>query len=195
MSKRKHILKVAEALFNEFGYTAVGVDLIRDKAEVSKTSIYRYFGSKDKLIEAVMVQRHLRFEDELNSAVSSATDMNSRLNAILDWHFLWFRSVHFKGCMFIHAMAELKEQSDVITQEALRHKAWIKSLVFSVFDPGQKSKEAKTEAVMTFLEGMIIRAEFGEITGNEEIYRIGARTLIQISFFSSEVKSTVETHC
>lgn len=181
MDKKKYILQVAEALFNEFGYNAVGVDLIRDKAKVSKTSIYRYFGSKEKLIETVLACRHLRFETQLNVALSSATDMESRLTAILDWHFQWFRSTHFKGCMFMHAIAEFKGQNEVLVQQALQHKAWLKSLLLSVFEPEQKQIEVKTEAIMSFLEGMIIRAEFGEVAGNEETYRIGARVLAQAS--------------
>ncbi|WP_374058095.1 TetR/AcrR family transcriptional regulator [Candidatus Pantoea persica] len=39
-------LNTAESLFNANGYTAVGVDLIRNTAGVSKTSMYRHFGSK-----------------------------------------------------------------------------------------------------------------------------------------------------
>ncbi len=157
MNKKEHILDVAEALFNKFGYTAVGVDLIRDKAEVSKTSMYRHFGSKNKLIERVLMRRHQRFEEELNAVVSAAAGHENRLDAILDWHFAWFRAVNFKGCMFMHALAEFKGQDDVIAQQALQHKAWLKSLLFSVFEPGQKDVEAKTEVIMTFLEGMIIR--------------------------------------
>lgn len=78
MTKKEYILDIAEDLFNDFGYTSVGVDLIRDKAGVSKTSMYRYFGSKNKLIEAVLARRHQRFADGLNAAVSSAKDMEGR---------------------------------------------------------------------------------------------------------------------
>ncbi|UXI04477.1 TetR/AcrR family transcriptional regulator [Photobacterium sp. TY1-4] len=191
MSKKTHILDVAEALFNELGYTAVGVDLIRDKAEVSKTSMYRHFGSKSKLIEAVLVRRHQRFEDELNAVVSAATDPTSRLNAILDWHFAWFRAVNFKGCMFMHALAEFKGHDETLADQALRHKAWLKSLLFSTFEPGEPGAEAKTEALMTFLEGMIVRAEFGEVTGYEEIYRLGVKALAAADFTGSKAKAVV----
>ncbi|UTV30797.1 TetR/AcrR family transcriptional regulator [Photobacterium atrarenae] len=189
MSKKEHILNVAEGLFNQLGYTAVGVDLIRDKAEVSKTSMYRHFGSKNKLIEAVLIRRHQRFEEELNAVVSAATDTDSRLNAILDWHFSWFRAVNFKGCMFMHALAEFRGHDEALAQQALKHKAWLKSLLFSTFEPGEPGAEAKTEAIMTFLEGMIIRAEFGEVSGYEEIYRLGARALAVADFTGSKAKA------
>ncbi|WP_340613359.1 TetR/AcrR family transcriptional regulator [Xenorhabdus thailandensis] len=143
MNKREHVLDTAETLFNEFGYTSVGVDLIRDKAQISKTSMYRYFGSKNKLIEAVLVRRHQFFEKGLTEAVSAASNTESRLNAILDWHFSWFRFVDFKGCMFMHALAEFKGFDEKLTQQALQHKAWFESLLFSVFESRQPGIEAK----------------------------------------------------
>ncbi|MEI7381198.1 TetR/AcrR family transcriptional regulator [Pectobacterium versatile] len=177
MGKREHILDIAEALFNEFGYTAVGVDLIRDKAGVSKTSMYRHFGSKNKLIEAVLARRHTRFEEGLASVISGANDAESRLDAVMDWHFSWFRSVNFKGCMFMHALAEFKGQDEAITALALRHKTWIKSFLLSIFTTEEPEKEDKIEAIMTFIEGMIVRAEFIGLTSGEDVYRQHARLL------------------
>ncbi|MGF1727331.1 TetR/AcrR family transcriptional regulator [Photobacterium nomapromontoriensis] len=190
MSKKEHILDVAEELFNMFGYTAVGVDLIRDKAEVSKTSMYRHFGSKNKLIGMVLTRRHQRFEDELNAVVSVATGVESKLDAILNWHFTWFRSVNFKGCMFMHALAEFKGLDDEVARQAVQHKVWLKSLLLSVFEPEQQNVEGRTEVMMTFLEGMIIRAEFGEVVGYEDIYRLGAKALALADFSMSKTRMT-----
>ena len=176
-TKREHILDVAECLFNELGYTATGVDLIRDRAEVSKTSMYRHFGSKNKLIESVLSRRHQRFESELSGVLEGCHDMESRLDAILDWHFEWFRAENFYGCMFMHALSELQHHDESLAQQAIQHKTWLKSLLFSIFENDTQGAEAKTEALMTFLEGMIVRAEFGEVHGFEGIYRLGAKAL------------------
>ncbi|MBI6549670.1 TetR/AcrR family transcriptional regulator [Xenorhabdus lircayensis] len=178
MSKKNHILDIAESLFNEFGYNAVGVDLIRDKANVSKTSMYRYFGSKNKLIESLLIRRHKRFEEALNNTVSATEGTENKLNAILDWHFSWFQSPDFKGCLFMHALAEFKGHDEIIAKQAQQHKTWLKSLLFSIFTANQKDAETKTEILMTFIEGMIVRAEFGEIVGCEQIYRMGAKALL-----------------
>ncbi|GKW25821.1 TetR family transcriptional regulator [Pectobacterium carotovorum subsp. carotovorum] len=171
VGKKEHILDIAEALFNEFGYTAVGVDLIRDKAEVSKTSMYRHFGSKNKLIEAVLIRRHTHFEEGLTHVVSGGKDAESRLDAVMDWHFSWFQTASFKGCMFMHALAEFKGQDEAITALALRHKTWLKSFLLSIFTPEEADKEYKAEAIMTFIEGMIVRAEFIGVASNEDVYR------------------------
>ncbi len=54
MAKRDDILATATRLFGEHGYHAVGVDRIRDEAEVSKMTLYHHFPSKEALVEAVL---------------------------------------------------------------------------------------------------------------------------------------------
>ncbi|QYK05460.1 TetR/AcrR family transcriptional regulator [Shewanella zhangzhouensis] len=182
MSKREHILNVAEALFNEHGYTAVGVDLIRDTALVSKTSMYRHFGSKNLLIEAVLERRHQRWEDSLTSAMAaveaSATAADERLDILLNWHFDWFKQADFNGCMFMHAQAEFKGTDQAISGKAIHHKAWLKSMLANVVDPTLPDLRWRTESLMTLIEGMIVRAEFGELVGAEGAYRRAARALL-----------------
>ncbi|MFA0790250.1 TetR/AcrR family transcriptional regulator [Microbulbifer echini] len=192
MNKKEQILDTAEALFNTLGYTAVGVDLIRDKAKVSKTSMYRHFGSKNKLIEAVLIRRHQCLEAELTAVISAAANPDKRLEAILDWHFSWFRAADFKGCMFMHALAEFRGHDEILVQQAMVHKAWLKSLLHSIFEPGEPGVEAKTEVILTFLEGMTVRAEFGEVTGCEEVYRLGARALAAKSFSANKARAVTE---
>lgn len=177
MSTKDRILDVAESLFNELGYTAVGVDLIRDKAQVSKTSMYRHFGSKSKLIDAILIRRHQRFEKELGEAVDSAHGEKDKLDAILNWHFNWFKSTTFQGCMFMHGLAEFKGHDEQLAQRAQEHKVWLKQMILSIFGQNASHREASAEAIMALLEGMIIRAEFGKAVGYEDIYRHSAHLL------------------
>ncbi|MGF1741921.1 TetR/AcrR family transcriptional regulator [Vibrio profundum] len=177
ISKKDHILDVAESLFNEFGYTATGVDLIRDRANVSKTSMYRHFGSKAKLIESVLSRRHQRFKSELEKASDQHSDAAAKLDAILNWHFDWFRGDNYNGCMFMHALSEFKNHEDELTKQAIQHKVWVKSLIFSIFDEPTAADEEKSETIMGLLEGMIVRAEFGVIAPYEQVYRTCAHSL------------------
>ncbi|MDH6016068.1 transcriptional regulator [Vibrio splendidus] len=167
MSKKDLILDVAESLFNQYGYTAVGVDMIRDEAAVSKTSMYRHFGSKTKLIEAVLERRHQRFESSLEAALSSTSGIQNQLDALLDWHLAWFEQPDFKGCMFMHALAEFKESEDDIAMLSRQHKAWLKSTIYKAVSGGEEvdvaTLELRSESVMTFIEGLIVRSEFGEL--------------------------------
>lgn len=170
MSKKDLILDVAESLFNQFGYTAVGVDMIRDEAAVSKTSMYRHFGSKTKLIEAVLERRHQRFESSLEAALSSTSGLQNQLDALLDWHLAWFEQPDFKGCMFMHALAEFKESEDDIAMLSRQHKVWLKELIVSLISE-KKNNDVRPEMMMVFLEGMIVRSEFQGLEADRHDYR------------------------
>lgn len=186
MSTKENILDTAESLFNTNGYTAVGVDLIRDTAGVSKTSMYRHFGSKNKLILAVLDRRHLRFEDGSGDVITSDLSTEEKLDALIDWHFKWFGDEDFHGCMFMHAMSEFKESDDAIADSASMHKQWLKTLIRDILANAPNIDEnqikAKSEAVMTFVEGMIVRAEFDDITPYKSIYRLAIQTLGKTNF-------------
>ncbi len=166
MQTREQILDIAEQLFNAQGYTAVGVDLITAQARVSKTSLYRLFGSKHQLISAVLCRRHQRFVDAMMQAVQAAQTPSAKVAALLRWHFDWFAQSEFYGCMFMHAVAEFKLSDNELTVQARAHKVWLKlwlsDLVKQAVPPctAQSVIEGKASMLLTLVEGMIISAEF-----------------------------------
>lgn len=63
VEKREHILETAEALFAEFGYEGTSTRLLAKEAGVNVAMISYYFGSKEKLFEA-LVEKRTRFTRE-----------------------------------------------------------------------------------------------------------------------------------
>lgn len=59
--KRETILRAALEAFAEFGFHGAPTSLIAKKADVGVGTIYRYFESKDDLIEAIHEQVHAVF--------------------------------------------------------------------------------------------------------------------------------------
>ena len=53
---RRRLLQAAIKLFAKQGFHAVSVDEIVDLAKVNKRMVYHYFGSKDALFEAALVE-------------------------------------------------------------------------------------------------------------------------------------------
>jgi hypothetical protein len=124
------------------------------------------------LIEAVLERRHQRFESSLEAALASVSGSQNQLNALLDWHFAWFEQPDFKGCMFMHALAEFKESEDDIAMLSRQHKVWLNSTIYKVVSGGEEidaaTLELRSESVMTFIEGLIVRSEFGEVDASLE---------------------------
>lgn len=86
--KQIQIMEVAEALFAEKGFNGTSVRDIADKAGVNLAMISYYFGSKDKLLEAIFERRGETTKLILEDLVSKAdvTSMD-KMNLLID-HYL-----------------------------------------------------------------------------------------------------------
>jgi len=172
MGKREVILETAMRLFNRDGYQAVGVDLIRDEAQVSKMTLYKYFATKDALVEAVLDLRHERFKASLLLWISHCVNPAERLRGVFNWHLRWFSSAEFHGCMFIKAMDEFHQVEQHLATARL-HKVWMRELLSSTLnDIGQGKAAEQAECLQVMLDGMIVNASlFGVSASVDGLWR------------------------
>lgn len=78
MNNRIKILKTALRLFSDFGYESVGIQQIVDEADITKPTLYHYFGSKRGLLDAILEE----YFNDLIEAVKIAakyTEINSNM--------------------------------------------------------------------------------------------------------------------
>ncbi|WP_130803262.1 TetR/AcrR family transcriptional regulator [Acinetobacter ihumii] len=148
------ILMTAELLFNRDSFSAVGVDLIRDESGCSKTTMYHYFKNKQQLVVQVLQQRDQRFRQSLQRFVGEAQDLEA-IDKIYDWHIDWFQQNHFKGCLFVRAVAE-STQAHELHRVSKAHKQWIYQFIATKVQNFQQS-EAIVELVYNFIESLISR--------------------------------------
>ena len=66
---RKRILDHAEELFLRDGFSRVGMDDVADRSGTGKATVYRHFGSKDELFDAVMERYFTRLSANVMTAV------------------------------------------------------------------------------------------------------------------------------
>ena len=60
-SAREKILEVAGGLFFQYGYRAIGIDMIIAESQIAKATLYRHFKSKDDLIVAYLQDMNRQF--------------------------------------------------------------------------------------------------------------------------------------
>lgn len=122
-SRKDELLEKALKIFNRHGYTATGMDRLTAETGISKTTMYKYFGSKEDLILAVLKLRDERFYDWLFGLVDARTDKTvPTAVALFDALDTWFGSPDFNGCMFVKAAAEFLSPEDPIRLQAAHHK-------------------------------------------------------------------------
>src|SRR5882724_10422307 len=106
-SPRDRLIEAATRLFCRYGVNSVGVDAIVEAAGTAKTTLYKVFGSKDGLVEAVL-EREGRawrawFLEEIDGPGGSAEARLKRIGPALKQ---WFSRADFYGCPFINAVGE-----------------------------------------------------------------------------------------
>lgn len=119
----EQLLDAAEALFNEHGIQAVGMDAIRARAGISLKRLYRLFPSKDRLVEAVLRRRDLAVRNEISAFLETYEDPQERVLGVFDYLDDWFRRDDFRGCTFINTFGELGGINEDVAAITRTHKA------------------------------------------------------------------------
>lgn len=117
------LIEAATRLFCRYGVNSVGVDAIVDAAGTAKTTLYKSFGSKDGLVEAVL-EREGRawrtwFLAEIDGPGGEAIERLGRIAPALK---LWFSRHDYYGCPFINAVGESDKADDRFRTLAIAHK-------------------------------------------------------------------------
>ncbi|MDD5335269.1 MAG: TetR/AcrR family transcriptional regulator [Rhodoferax sp.] len=125
---RKRILDTASTLFYRLGVRAVGVDLVVQQAAVAKTSLYRYFPTKDDLIVAFLEREDLEFWALWDSvAEQHPDDPAGELDAHMRWIGERLARSNYRGCPQINVAAEFAEQDHPARQASQRHMQVLRS--------------------------------------------------------------------
>jgi len=119
---RERILETAERLFYRDGYHAVGVDTIIAESGVAKMSLYRHFGSKDKLIAAYLERANHQLLEWIEQLIEPHEDPRAALEAVFDGVAKLASSPECLGCAFVGAAAEFREPEHPGHRAALQHK-------------------------------------------------------------------------
>ncbi|MCG6207520.1 TetR/AcrR family transcriptional regulator [Rhodopseudomonas sp. HC1] len=123
MSPRERLMESARTLFCRYGINSVGVDAIIAQAGTAKTTLYKLFGSKDGLVEAVLEREgeawRSWFMEEIDGPGGSARERLDRIGPALK---AWFTRPDFYGCPFINAVGESDKADDRMRNLAIAHK-------------------------------------------------------------------------
>jgi AcrR family transcriptional regulator len=107
---REKILQTASDLFYREGVRAVGVDTIVEKSGVAKTSLYRWFPSKDALVAAFLEDQDRRFWQWWDKLLARHPDApRAQLHALLAGMVKRIGSPHYRGCPFMNTAAEFPD--------------------------------------------------------------------------------------
>lgn len=104
---RAGILRAATALLYQRGLDGIGVAELCATIGVSKETLYRHFGSKEGLAQAVLEARSDRILRWVHDAVAAAGDNPvDQLAAVFDALTQWHDEPTFRGCAILNAATQ-----------------------------------------------------------------------------------------
>lgn len=165
MSKKEDIIQTALDLFNRFSYGSIGVDRIILESGVAKMTFYKYFTSKEKLIEACLIRRNENIQSAILSELDSyqSEDYLGRIKAIYNWYLEWFKSEDFNGCMFQKASVEILRQYPSVMQPIENYRLWLSSLSEDLFIKLNVSQpNVLSSMFINILDGMTVYANMSQ---------------------------------
>ena len=104
---RAAILEAATPVLYERGLDGIGVAELCARLGVSKETLYRHFGTKDGLAQAVLRARSERVTRALADAVAAVgPDPADQLAAVFDVFQRTYDEPRFRGCAMLNAAAQ-----------------------------------------------------------------------------------------
>ena len=169
MTKRENIITTATSLFNQKSYTSVGVDRIIAESNVAKMTFYKYFSSKENLIEECLHERNLEIQSSIFEKINNINNPLIRIKNIFNWYVDWINTDDFNGCLFKKATFELLQLYPSIKDQVNEYREWIYKLVFSTFlELEIKDAHTLTNIFLNIIDGLIIDGTINKSQINSE---------------------------
>ncbi|MDJ0732691.1 MAG: TetR/AcrR family transcriptional regulator [Nostocaceae cyanobacterium] len=157
---RQQILETASELFYQKGIQHVGINEVIAASGVAKRTLYRWFPSKDQLIEDVMKHRASQWLHWFSEAVEERGNTpKERLLATFDVLQEWYASPNFRGCPFINAVLEIADASHKAHHVSVDLRESIRQIILGLASQaGVKDVEAFSQQYLLLIGGASLMA-------------------------------------
>lgn len=159
-SAHERLLHAASELFCRYGINAVGVDAVVEAAGTAKTTLYKLFGSKERLVEAVLDTEGQAWRDWfLGRLDHGPASPRERLERIFPLLAEWFATERFYGCPFINAVGEHDKGDDRLRRLAIAHKRVVLARIEALAEAADApDPELLAHQIGLLVDGAIIAA-------------------------------------
>lgn len=121
---KQRILDTADELFYDEGIRTVGVDRLIAAAHVTKATFYKHYGSKERLVQAYVENRHRSVAERIAGIARDLRDPAAILRAVRDAIVALVEQPGFRGDPFANAAAEFPEQGHPVRRAVEDHRDW-----------------------------------------------------------------------
>ena len=157
-NKVLNALHTSIELFNLYGFHQVGVDKLMEVGEISKTTFYNHFHSKERLIEMCLIFEKNRLEEMVVSVIYSYRGL--RLTMLEKLKKIYVMHVDIDGPyhLLFKAILEIEKLYPKAYQIATWYRAWLKKEIFDLLSATSHSVSAEDAALfLCMVDGSIVQ--------------------------------------
>jgi AcrR family transcriptional regulator len=121
---RARLVAAASELFYAEGIRNVSIELVLDAAHVTRSTLYRYFDTKDDLVLAYLEREDQGIRARFAEAAATATTSDQLLQLVVGAITHDVCGPGFRGCPFMNAAIEYPESDHQVRTAVKGHRAW-----------------------------------------------------------------------
>jgi AcrR family transcriptional regulator len=130
---RDRLLRTATEVFYAKGIHAVGIEEIVDRAQITRSTLYRHFPGKEDLVVAYLEAASQFERDSIASKLTPEQSPDAAVRAVAEAIVGQIENPAFRGCAFLNAAAEYPDVDHPVHQAILDHRTWFADLVRTLF--------------------------------------------------------------
>ncbi len=180
-SAHDRLLSAATHLFCKNGINATGIDAIIDEAGTAKTTLYKLFGSKTNLVNAVLENEGKQWRAWFIAAIEQGGgDAETKLARIFPALKSWFGEERFYGCPFINAVGEHDKDAKQFRAIAMKHKKVVLAHIEKLAaEMGATEPETLAHQLALLIDGAIVAAMVSRNPGVADTAGLAACSLFE----------------
>jgi len=156
-SKKLQAIQTAIELITTHGFHNVGVDMIAREAKITKGTLYKYYHSKEYLVEMCIVFQKSLLREEVLGIIYSSRYYTSKekLRKIIVLHTNLNSLYH----LLLKAIFEIKLIHPKAYSMAVEYRKWLRHEIFDLIFSGE-IREPKFDAnmVVNLIDGLLLQA-------------------------------------
>ena len=130
---RARLLSTASRLFYAEGLHAVGIDRVIATAEVTRSTLYRHFPSKDDLLVAYLTEADEALRARVATERAGDAPTDDVIRAVAQSIADDIQRPGFRGCAFLNAAAEYPDPTHPVHRAVLEQRQWFLATMTELF--------------------------------------------------------------
>jgi AcrR family transcriptional regulator len=147
--KAKQIIETSILLFTEQGFHNIGIDTIVRESKVSKTTLYKHFQSKEKMVEVSLSINKEVLKQQVEEIIDQTGDssLSEKLKKIYYIHADLNSPYH----LLLRAILEIKGTYPIAFEEVKKYRTWLVDTVHQIITQSKFSADFQDAYMFLFI--------------------------------------------